>query len=29
LPPKLLIIQRVEAPNFADNWFSPEGHASK
>jgi hypothetical protein len=29
LPPKLLIIQRVDAPAFADNWFSPEGHAEK
>lgn len=29
LPPKLLIIQRIEAPQFADNWFSPEGHTSK
>ncbi len=29
MPPKLLIIQRVDAPAFADNWFSPEAHATK
>lgn len=27
-PPRKIVIQRVEAPSFEDNWFSPERHAS-
>lgn len=25
-PPRRIVIQRVEAPNFEDSWFSPETH---
>jgi hypothetical protein len=28
LPPKLLIIQRVQAPAFEPGWFSPEAHVT-
>jgi len=28
-PPRLLVIQRVDAPKFEPGWFSPEAHAGK